>query len=92
MNEVEGARYMLRERENINIDIQVEEPKNNIKKKKGRTWDSKAFVTAPHASRRYFSRYFGKSVAKEDSSRNVPPLLSASANLSTLHYGEGEMN
>jgi hypothetical protein len=43
-------------------------------------------VTAPHASRRYFSRYLGKSVAKDDSSRKVPPLLSASMNLSIFHY------
>lgn len=43
-------------------------------------------MTALHASRKYFSRYFGNRVAKEDSSVNVPPLLSAAVNGSTFHY------
>ena len=37
---------------------------------------SKALVTALHTSRRYFSRYLGKRVAKEDSSVKAPALLS----------------
>jgi hypothetical protein len=45
-------------------------------------------VTALHASRRYFSRYLGNRVAYDDSSRKVPPLLSASVNLSIFHYKE----
>lgn len=34
-------------------------------------------VISGQASRRYTSRYLGKSVAKEDSSAKVPPRLSA---------------
>ena len=53
---------------------------------------SNALVTAPHTSRRYFSRYFGKSVANEDSVANVPPALSAGLKGSTCHYEIGVMN
>lgn len=55
----------------------------------GRTWRSRALVTALQASLRYFSRYFGKSVANEDSSAKVPPLLSAAVKGSTFHYTSG---
>jgi len=37
-------------------------------------------------SRRYFSRYFGKSVANEDSSVNAPALLSVGRKVSIFHY------
>ena len=37
---------------------------------------SNAFVTALHTSRKYFSRYLGKRVAKDDCSVNAPALLS----------------
>ncbi|CAG8746143.1 7743_t:CDS:2, partial [Acaulospora colombiana] len=40
------------------------------------TCGSKARVTAPQTSRRYFSLYFGNRVAKDDSSVSGPPLLS----------------
>jgi hypothetical protein len=33
---------------------------------------SKAFVTIGHTSRKYFSRYFGKRVANDDSSKSGP--------------------
>lgn len=33
-------------------------------------------MTALHTSRRYFSRYLGNSVAKDDSSEKAPALLS----------------
>lgn len=49
------------------------------------TCDSRAFVTALQTSLRYFSRYFGKSVANEDSSSRTPPLLSVAANGSIFH-------
>lgn len=42
-------------------------------------------VTALQTSLRYFSRYFGKRVAKDDSSVNVPPLLSVGGKGSTFH-------
>lgn len=50
-----------------------------------RTCDSNARVTALHTSRRYFSLYFGKRVANDDSSVNVPPLLSTGLNSSIFH-------
>jgi hypothetical protein len=45
-------------------------------------------VMRGQASRRYTSRYLGKSVAKEDSSVNVPPTLSAGVNASILKHCE----
>lgn len=53
----------------------------------GRTCVSRAFVTALHTSRRYFSLYLGNRVAKEDSSVSVPPLLSDGVNGSIFHWG-----
>lgn len=50
------------------------------------TCESNERVTALHTSRRYFSRYFGKRVANDDSSVNVPPLLSTALNSSIFHY------
>jgi hypothetical protein len=50
-----------------------------------RTCVSRARVTALHTSRRYFSRYFGKRVAKDDSSVNVPPVLSVDWKGSIFH-------
>ena len=54
------------------------------------TWDSRDLVTAPHTSRRYFSLYFGKRVANDDSSVSGPPLLSSGLKGSTFHYGSCE--
>jgi len=54
------------------------------------TWDSRDFVTTPHTSRRYFSLYFGKRVANDDSSVNGPPLLSSGLKGSTFHFGSCE--
>jgi hypothetical protein len=51
----------------------------------GHTCVSKDRVTALQTSRRYFSRYFGKRVANDDSSVNVPPLLSVGWKASTFH-------
>jgi hypothetical protein len=45
---------------------------------------------APHTSRKYFSLYLGKRVAKDDSSVSGPPLLSSGLKGSTLHYGLSE--
>lgn len=47
---------------------------------------SRAWVTALHTSRKYFSRYLGKRVANEDSSVNGPALLSSGLNWSIFHY------
>ena len=58
---------------------------DGIMQKTKRTCASKAFVTALHTSRRYFSRYFGKRVAKDDSSFNGPALLSSGLKGSTFH-------
>jgi hypothetical protein len=46
---------------------------------------SSCFVMNGHDPRRYCSRYLGKSVEKELSSKNVPPKLSSGANLSIFH-------
>jgi hypothetical protein len=46
---------------------------------------SRARVTALQTSRRYFSRYFGNRVAKDDSSVKVPALLSSGLKGSTFH-------
>jgi hypothetical protein len=58
------------------------------KVKEGHTCASRALVTALHTSRRYFSRYFGKRVAKDDSSVNAPALLSVVRKGSIFHYRE----
>ena len=47
-------------------------------------WGLRAAVTAGHTSRRYFSLYFGKSVANEDSS-SIPVGLSSAEILTTCH-------
>ena len=59
--------------ENQNEYMQIRKRGRYITK---HTCASKAFVTALHTSRRYFSRYLGKSVAKDDCSVNAPALLS----------------
>ena len=46
---------------------------------------SKAFVTALHTSRKYFSRYLGKRVAKDDCSVKAPALLSEAWKGSIFH-------
>ena len=51
-----------------------------------RTCDSRAFVTALHTSLKYFSRYFGNKVAKDDSSMKAPALLSSGLKGSIFHY------
>ena len=56
-----------------------------VKGKMAHTWASRAFVTALQTSRKYFSRYLGKRVANEDSSVNVPPLLSSGLKGSIFH-------
>lgn len=51
-----------------------------------RTCVSRDVLTAPQTSRRYFSRYLGKSVAKDDSSVNAPATLSVDVKGSIFHY------
>jgi hypothetical protein len=46
-------------------------------------------VRVDHDSRRYVSRYLGKRMAKEDSSRKGPALLSSAVNASIFQLGEG---
>ena len=65
-------------------------PTNETQKKirrnlRAHTCASRALVTALHTSLRYFSRYFGKSVANEDSSVNGPALLSVERKGSIFH-------
>jgi hypothetical protein len=81
VDEVERARDALRAR----VSLAHAEGRE-----KGHTCVSSARVTADHTSRRYFSRYLGKRVANEDSSVNVPPLLSSGLNGSTFHWGMHE--
>lgn len=76
VDQIKCACYSLLNHEYADSGIRIREK---------RTCVSNARVTALQTSRRYFSRYLGKSVAKDDSSVNAPALLSVGWNASTFH-------
>jgi hypothetical protein len=53
-----------------------------------RTCESRNLVTSPHVSRKYCSRYLGKSTANDDSSVNGP-VDSVGRNGSIFHCSKG---